>query len=126
MGQLASTGTAEDLDKVLAALYAPAGERWDNTVLEHHASVLHQLDDRTKLAAVLNYRGLRAALAKRYPLCFRGGKADPRGMQGMAVRMAGPKFGTVEQTYDANLHDVLVHVEQLIKDMPTAPSTPNA
>jgi hypothetical protein len=34
----------------------------------------------------------------------------------MVVRMAGPKFGTVQQAYHANLHDVMVHVEQAIED----------
>lgn len=121
LANLAETGTVEAMDNLLGALYAPAGERWDNALLEHHASVLHRLDDRTKLAAVLNYRGLRSWLATAYPQCFRGGKADRHGMQGMVVRLAGGKHGTVQETYDANLHDVLVDLEQKMSEQPTPP-----
>lgn len=112
---LANSGQAKDLHLLLGALYHKQGTTWSNTTIEQRADVLAMLDDRTKLAMVLNYRALRAWLAAKYWRCFKGGKADEHGIQGMIVRMAGPKFGTVEQTRHADLHDVLVHVEQLIE-----------
>ena len=112
---LANTGNAKDLHLLLGALYHKEGTTWSNKTIEQRADVLAQLDDRTKLAMVLNYRALRAWLAAKYWRCFKGGKADAHGVQGMIVRMAGPKFGTVEQTRHADLHDVLIHVEQSIE-----------
>lgn len=112
---LAASGQAKDLHLLLGALYYTEGTTWTNKTIEQRADLLAQLDDRTKLAMVLNYRAQRAWLAAKYWRCFKGGKADAHGIQGMIVRMAGPKFGTVEQTRHADLHDVLIHVEQLIE-----------
>lgn len=112
---VASTGQAKDLHLLLGALYHVDGEAWSNKTIEARADKLAKLDDRTKLAAVLNYRALRAWLTAKYPRCFKGGKADPHGIQGMIVRLAGDKFGTVDVTRHANLHDVLIHVEQSIE-----------
>ena len=114
--RLTNGGGEEALHHLLGALYTPAGTPWHNDHVERNAEALAKLDDRTKLAAVLNYRGLRTWLGTRYPKAFRGGKADPHGPEGMIVRLAGNKFGTVEQTWDADLSPVLVHVEQSIAD----------
>lgn len=120
--KLASNGTPENLHNLLAALYVPAGETWSNDRIEAHAAQLAALDDRTKLAAVLNYRGLREWLRGRYHKAFRGGKADEHGLRGMAVSLAGTKFGTTKEAYDADLHDVLTHVVQSIKEREEAES----
>lgn len=109
--------SAEALAHLLGALYHPAGTAWNNEQIEERGALLVQaLDARAQLAAVLNYRALRAGLTQRYPRCFKGGEADPRGIQGMVVRMAGPKFGTVEQAYAANVHDVMVYIEQTLEE----------
>jgi hypothetical protein len=108
---------ATTLHNLLGALYHPEGQPWDSDGIEERGRQLAQLSDRTKLAAVLNYRGLRANMASEYPRCFRSnGEADRRGMLGMLVRMAGPKFGTVQQAESANVHTVLVHVEQCMEE----------
>lgn len=118
---LAKSPSESALNNLLAALYHPENEKWTNEGLVQRGELLAGLPARTKLAAVMNYRGLRAALAQRYPKCFRGGgEEDPRGLQGMVVRLAGVKFGTVPETYQANLHDVLVHVEQQTDDVERA------
>lgn len=106
----------ETLNNLLGALYHPEGTTWNNQDIEARGRELAALPDTTKLAAVVNYRGLRAALRSQYARCFRGGKADPHGLQGMIVRMAGPKFGTVQQAEDAPLHAVLTHVDQSLQD----------
>lgn len=116
MQRLGRLACPEALHELLGALYHREGTTWDHAGIEERATYLARLEDPVKLAAVLNYRGLRAWLAARYPRCFTGGEQDPHGIQGMAVRMAGPKFGTVQQAYHANLHDVMVHVEQAITD----------
>lgn len=113
---LSATGSTEMLHNLLGALYHVKGTVWSNETIEERAALLSQLDDRTKLAAVMNYRGLRGWLASQYRKCFAGGKADPRGLQGLIVRYAGLKFGDVEQTPLKNVHDVLVHVEQNIEE----------
>lgn len=120
--KLIGDSTAENLHNLLAALYVPEGEVWSNDHIERNAAQLAALDDRTKLAAVLNYRGLREWLRGRYPRAFRGGKPDEHGLRGMAVRLAGTKFGTTEQAYTADLHDVLTHVVQSIADAEEAKS----
>lgn len=114
--KLAASGKPEDLHHLLAALYHPATEAWTNTRIEEWAGQLAELDDRTKLAAILNYRGLRTWLASRYRKAFRGGKPDEHGLRGMAVRLAGAKFGTTKEAYDADVNDVLTHVEQSLAD----------
>jgi len=116
MQRLGRLACAEALHELLGALHHRAGEPWDHEGIEKRAAALARLDDATKLAAILNYRGLRNWLSDRYPQCFKGSGQDPHGIQGMVVRMAGPKFGTVQQAYHANLHDVMVHVEQAIED----------
>lgn len=120
LAKLATTGEAQDLHNLLGALYHPEGTAWNNADIEARGAALYDLDDRTKLAAVMNYRGLRNWLAAKYRRAFKGGKTDPHGMQGMVVRLAGTKFGKVDEAYDANLHDVLVHVEQSIADQEPA------
>lgn len=114
--RLSQKPSAEALNTVLAALYHPAGTVWDNNRIETHATELAELEDRVKLAAVVNYRGLRAWLSQKYRRCFRRGESDPHGLNGMVVRLAGIKFGTVDQVRTANLHDVMIHVEQSIRD----------
>lgn len=114
--KLAKTGEKEAMHQLLGALYTEAGSTWDNSGIEARGEALSKLDDRTKLAAVINYRGLREAVRVKYPKCFKGGQADKHGVRGMIVRMAGPKFGTVDQARAADLNDVLIHVEQLILD----------
>lgn len=116
LGEVLSTGSDEAMNNFLGALYHEEGRPWCNQRIEARGAVLAHLDDRTKLAAVLNYQALRADLATSYPRAFRGGKADPYGMQGMVVRMAGEKFGTTEATGRANIHDALIHIEQSITD----------
>jgi hypothetical protein len=126
MGQLAKSADPKDLHHLLGALYHQAGTEWNNEGIEARGAELAKLDDRTKLAAVMNYRGLRAWMARKYRAAHRGGKADPHGLQGMVVRLAGPKFGTVQETYSANVHDVLVHVEQSIEEAQRQNNTPKA
>jgi hypothetical protein len=116
MQRLGRLACPEALHELLGALYHPTDSTWDHEHIEERAAQLAGVDDPTKLGAVLNYTGLRAWLSARYPRCFKGAQQDPHGIQGMVVRMAGPKFGTVQQTYHANLHDVMVHVEQAIED----------
>jgi len=111
MGVFVKSGQVQDLNMVLGALYHDHGTPW-NSELEERAEVLATVDDRTKLAAILNYRALRSWLAKRYPRSHRGGKADPHGVQGMIVELGGPKFGTVDQVRSADLHDVMIHCEK--------------
>ncbi len=114
--KLSTTPDVETMHKLLGALYVEKGQPWNNEHIEVRGAALSALDDRTKLAAVINYRGLRTAMAMKYERCFRGGAVDKHGVRGMIVRMAGPKFGTVEQTRSADLNDVLIHVEQLLMD----------
>jgi hypothetical protein len=109
---LADTGDAKHLDNLLGCLYAPANAQWHNDDIETYGAALSALDDRTKLAAVLNYRGLRGWLAAKYWRAFKGGKEDPHGPEGMVVRLAGPKFGDVEEVWYKPLSSVMVHVEQ--------------
>lgn len=116
LAKLQVSGREEDMNNLLGALYHDVGTPWDAAGIEARGTVLSRLDDRTKLAAVINYQGLRADLAKAYPNAFRAGKADRHGMQGMVVRMAGPKFGTTAETGRANVHDALIHVEHSIQD----------
>lgn len=126
MGKLVQTGNAKDLHNLLGALYHPMGSTWNNKDIEARGAELAKLDDRTKLAAVVNYRGLRTWMAQKYRAAHRGGKADPHGLPGMVVRLAGPKFGTVEQTWEADIHMVLVHVEQSIEEAQRQKNTPSA
>lgn len=114
--QLQRTGTEEAMSNLLGALYHEEGRKWCNDRIEERGELLAHLDDRTKLAAILNYRGLRAGVVASYRQAFKGGDSDPYGMQGMVIRMAGEKFGTVQAAPGANIHDVLIHVEQSIAD----------
>lgn len=114
--KLAATGADEDLNNLMGALYRPFDRKWNNKHLEDYAAVLSGLDPRVKLAAVLNYRGLRAWFAAKYRRAFRGGEQDPHGPKGMIVRLAGIKFGSTKKVPGADLHDVMVYVEQCIQE----------
>lgn len=116
LGRMAQAPSAEALNHVLGALYHEAATPWTHEHIEARGEQLAGLDDRTKLAALVNYRGLRGWLQKKYRRCFRAGKADPHGLNGMVVRLAGPKFGRVDEVRAANLHDVFIHVEQSLQD----------
>lgn len=111
-----ATTKEEDLNNLLAALYTAWDEPWSNKNLEQRGREMARLAPIEKLAAVMNYRGLRGWLVQRYAPCFKGGERDPDGIQGMIVRLAGPKFGSTKKARHADLHDVLVHVRQTILD----------
>jgi hypothetical protein len=118
--------TEEDLNKFLAALYyddqvedTETGAlvyRWNSERIDERAQLLSDTDEKLKLAAVMNYQGLRGWVVGKYKRCFRGGDTDPHGPIGMVVRLAGPKFGTTKEVKGANMHEVFVHVDQSIMD----------
>jgi hypothetical protein len=107
----------KDLNNLLGCLYHRADEPWNNEDVEERGAHLGEhVADRAKLAMVLNYRGLRSWFAAYYPKCFKGGEADTRGILGMVVRLAGPKFGDVLATENTGIHYVMIHVEQSIEE----------
>ena len=112
----ANSGAQVDLHNLLGALLVPYGAEWNHDGIEARGHALASLPDKAQLGAVANYRAMRAYLAVKYHKAFRAGEADPHGMRGVFVRLAGPKFGTTKKAKKGDLHDMLVHVEQAITE----------
>lgn len=113
----AADATTTNLHHLLGALYQPAHAAWRNEPIEEYGNRLARLPHGQKLAAVLNYRGLRAAVARLYPSVF--GAANAReavetsaGLFGMVYDVAaGAVFGPVQQVERELMHKVLAYVE---------------
>lgn len=111
------SGDPNVLPNLLGALYHDKSKAWDNAEIEERGAQLAHLDARTQLAAIWNYRALREMLVRRFHRCFRGGTKDRHGVQGMVVRLAGEKFGTVDAAWHADLVEVMIHVEQSLEEV---------
>lgn len=113
-GQLGEDGSPRALANLLGALYHPAGTEWNNDDIESRGAALATLPTPDVLAAVLNYRGLRATLPLRYPRTFQGTEeSDDFGIDGLLEGLAGDKFGTVDTVGAKPIHLALVSCERM-------------
>ena len=114
LGAVAADPTDSAVDNLLGALYHQAGTTWDNSGIEQRGKALSTLPHGQKMAAVLNYRGLRSTLPRLYPLTFSGKQEEHDfGIDGLLEGLAGDKFGTVDEVGSKPLHPVLVHCERM-------------
>jgi hypothetical protein len=114
LGAVAADPTDSAVDNLLGALYHQAGTTWDNSGIEQRGKALSTLPHGQKMAAVLNYRGLRSTLPRLYPLTFSGKQEEHDfGIDGLLEGLAGDKFGTVDEVGAKPLHPVLVHCERM-------------
>lgn len=114
--RFAEEANEEHLHHWLGAAYQPEGQPWNNEPIEHHGADLKALPHALKLAAVLNYRGLRAALSKLYGSVFAHDPMAPAGttlgLFGMFYDVAdGGVFGPVPAVKKTPMHEVLGYVE---------------
>jgi hypothetical protein len=114
--RFAEEANEENLHHWLGAAYQPESEPWSNEPIEGHAEALKALPHDVKMAAVLNYRGLRAALAKLYGSVFAHDPTAPAGttlgLFGMFYDVAdGGVFGPVPAVKKTPMHEVLGYVE---------------
>lgn len=127
--RFAEEASEEHLHHWLGAVYQPTHSDWNNEPIEAHAAALKALPHTTKLAAVLNYRGLRAVLAKLYGSVFAHDPMAPPGTSlglfGMFYDVAdGGVFGPVPAVKKTPMHEVLGYVEhsnQKAHQQPVAP-----
>ena len=131
--QLVTEPNDQHMNNWLGAAYQPEGTTWNSIDLEKHAEQLATLPTATKLAALLNYRGLRAACSALYPSVFsssaEAGPGTSLGLFGMVYDVAdGGVFGAVPLVRQTLMHEVLGYVqhtnEKSMAPQPTAPAEP--
>lgn len=125
-----SRKNVDDLDKLIACLYREKRSDLKQTDREYDGDLrvpfneyhvanralrVHRLSDDIKYAILLQYSGFRKFLQDRYPLTFSGGESSKYGISGMVVELAGPKFGTTDETFKSNIHPILIYTEQALQ-----------
>jgi hypothetical protein len=114
LGAVAASPTDSAVHDLLGALYYEDGAKWDHSGIEQRGKALAALPHSLKMAAILNYRGLRSTLPTIYPLTFSGKEEEHDfGIDGLLEGLAGDKFGTVDEVGSKPLHPVLVHCERM-------------
>lgn len=111
--------TEEALNNVLGAMYCPPDEAWSRETIEERAAKLAKLPTSLKAAAIFNYRAVHAELPFLFPLTFKKRKEDnanPYGLDGFLVSMAGVKFGKPEEVGEAKLHHALMQCENILQE----------
>lgn len=113
-----ATGPGEvALHTFLAALYQPSYATWSNLPIEEYAARLAKLPTTTKVAAMLNYRGLRTSIARQYPITHERSADDDQsptsqGMFGMIIEATKTGvFGDKRSAENYPLHEVLAVTE---------------
>jgi len=105
-----------NLNALIGSMYHVRWGRWTMAGTDRRGAMLSRLRVRFKLATVLNYQALRAAVVAKYPLSFAGGASDPHGVHGLIVDLAGTTaFAGVDRAEKSLLHDVLVHTERVLQ-----------
>lgn len=120
------TEDQHQLNKLIAVLYRPAvdhsandpREPFDQYKLEKRARKIARLSWPVRLAILYNWIGCRSMITDMFPKIFsqKDGKASRFGWADVIVSTAGQKFGTVDQTADANLFNILIHHKQQIEE----------
>jgi hypothetical protein len=120
------TEDMHQLNKLIAVLYRPAidhsandvREPFDQYKLEKRARKIARLSWPVRLAILYNWIGCRSMITDMFPKIFsqKDGKASKFGWADVIVSTAGQKFGTVDQTADANLFNILIHHKQQIEE----------
>lgn len=117
LGVFNATKQHTDLDNALGSLYQPAHCTWSKEPIEEYATKLSTLPLEVKLAALLNYRALRAMLPAIYPNVFdqhkkEAGQGTTLGLQGVMLDVAATGvLGNFWEVESAPLHDVLSFIE---------------
>ncbi|MDJ1500457.1 hypothetical protein [Xanthocytophaga agilis] len=122
------------LDKMLAVLYRRKRDKdlpgsltykgdirqnFNEHLISDHSKYFTNLDPVKKLAVRTWFSGCRQQLEKMYPYVFSGDnqkKAASSGWTQVLISLAGEKFGTIDQTGTENLHTVLMHMNEVIKE----------
>lgn len=102
------------LNLLVASLYRPKLERFDNALLEKRAELFSRISLAEKQAIYIFYIGCRISLVKKYPDAFSSNKANKGknyGWEGIILGLAGNRFGTIEETRQTNLHTVLTYIQ---------------
>lgn len=105
---------------LFAVLYAPFGI-WSARLADVYVKLANKVKLEKKKEAIENYRGMRSWIQTVYAPAFEGGNnsSDQDSgdtMRSLTVAMAGPKFGTVKQVLEENLHNVMIYQCQLMND----------
>ena len=118
------TGKTIYLNNICAILYRPGNEenlvngdardKFNDKQIDHRAKYFSQTPDHTKQAVLLFYIGCRNRIVKKHPTVFSGkGKGKQQNWASIIIELAGPKFGTIDQTYDCALGTVLIYLKDL-------------
>lgn len=105
------------LVRFAAAAYTPLGLPWTDFIGSMNLILLRLCRTRKIILATEAFILLRTWFSEYFPESFDpgGGKKERDfGFQGIQVRIAGEKFGTVKKAGRAMLHDVFTHIEQQI------------
>lgn len=118
------SGKAVYLNNICAILYRPgnddnlingdARDEFNDKQIEHRSKQLAKQPEHIKQAILLFYMGCRNKITKDHKAIFSGkGTGKAQNWASIIIELAGPKFGTIEQTYKCSLGTVLTYLKDI-------------